>query len=151
MVQIIPVVIPSDRTLWGGGLDLGERHLCVTRDDGTVTLCTYNLVVPFKQRSNKFHFARLTLSMFGGRQSIAQKGVRAIAHLEMAQMLQKAVFALPGCREMSVNTLLCDTLGLADSYPPDTQGLALSQPCARPILARASQRLISSNLPIGHF
>ena len=32
----------------------------------------------------------------------------------MAQMLQKPVFALPGCQRMSVNTLLCDTLGLAD-------------------------------------
>ena len=33
---------------------------------------------------------------------------------KMAQMLQKPVFALPGCQRMSVNTLLCDTLGLAD-------------------------------------
>ena len=32
----------------------------------------------------------------------------------MAQMLQKPVFALPGCQRMSVNTLLCDTLGLAE-------------------------------------
>ena len=32
-------------------------------------------------------------------------------------MLQKPVFALPGCQRMSVNTLLCDTLGLADNYP----------------------------------
>ena len=31
----------------------------------------------------------------------------------MAQMLQKQVFALPGCQRMSVNNLLCDTLGLA--------------------------------------
>ena len=33
---------------------------------------------------------------------------------EMAQMLQKPVFAHPGCQRMSVNTLLCDTLALAD-------------------------------------
>ena len=33
---------------------------------------------------------------------------------KMAQMLQKPVFALPGCRQTSVNTLLCDTLGLAE-------------------------------------
>ena len=33
---------------------------------------------------------------------------------KMAQMLQKPVFALPGCQRASVNTLLCDTLGLAD-------------------------------------
>ena len=33
---------------------------------------------------------------------------------KMAQMLQKPVFALPGCQGTSVNTLLCDTLGLAD-------------------------------------
>ena len=33
---------------------------------------------------------------------------------EMAQMLQKPVFALPGCQRTSVNTLLCDTLALAD-------------------------------------
>ena len=54
----------------------------------------------------------------GERQSIAQKRVRAIearnSKLEMAQMLQEPVFALPGCQRMSVNTLLCDTLGLAD-------------------------------------
>ena len=29
-------------------------------------------------------------------------------------MLQKPVFALPGCQRTSVNTLLCDTLGLAE-------------------------------------
>ena len=33
---------------------------------------------------------------------------------EMARMLQKPVFALPGCQRMSVNTLLCDTLALAE-------------------------------------
>ena len=37
-------------------------------------------------------------------------------HLEIAQMLQKPVFALPGCQRMSVNTLLCDTLGLAELH-----------------------------------
>ena len=37
-------------------------------------------------------------------------------HLEMSQMLQKPVFALPGCQQMSVNTLLCDTLALAEVY-----------------------------------
>ena len=51
----------------------------------------------------------------GERQSIAQKGVRAIdarnSQLETAQVLQKPVFALPGCQRRSVNTLLCDTLG----------------------------------------
>ena len=31
---------------------------------------------------------------------------------KMAQMLQKPVFALPDCQRTSVNTLLCDTLGL---------------------------------------
>ena len=35
--------------------------------------------------------------------------------LEKVEMLQKPVFALPGCRPISVNTLLCDTLGLAES------------------------------------
>ena len=34
--------------------------------------------------------------------------------LEMAKMLQKPVFALQGCQLVSVNTLLCDTLGLAE-------------------------------------
>ena len=33
---------------------------------------------------------------------------------KMASMLQKPVFAFPGCQRTSVNTLLCDTLGLAD-------------------------------------
>ena len=32
----------------------------------------------------------------------------------MAQVLQKPVFVLPGCQRMSVNTLLCDILGLAE-------------------------------------
>ena len=35
---------------------------------------------------------------------------------KMAQMLQKPVFALPGCQRTSVNTLLCDTLALADKF-----------------------------------
>ena len=35
---------------------------------------------------------------------------------EMAQMQLKPVFALPGCQRMSVNTLLCDTLALADFF-----------------------------------
>ena len=33
--------------------------------------------------------------------------------LQFSEMLQKPVFALPGCQRMSVNTLSCDTLGLA--------------------------------------
>ena len=37
----------------------------------------------------------------------------------MAQMLQKPVFALPGCQRTSVNTLLCDTLGLAEFLFPE--------------------------------
>ena len=37
-----------------------------------------------------------------------------IRSYEMAQMLQKPVRALAGCQQMSVNTLLCDTLGLAE-------------------------------------
>ena len=40
---------------------------------------------------------------------------------EMAQMLQKPVFALPGCQQVSVNTLLCDTLALADPSFPEMQ------------------------------
>ena len=72
----------------------------------------YNLVL--KSRN----FSRFGPSV-GEHQSIALKGVRAIdarnSQLEMAQMLQKPVFALPGCQRMNVNTLLCDTLGLADS------------------------------------
>ena len=62
----------------------------------------------------------------GERQSIAQKGVCAIVarnpRLEMAQMLQKPVFVLPGFQQMSVNTLLCDTVVLAaqkQGFPRD--------------------------------
>ena len=40
------------------------------------------------------------------------------APLDMAKMLQKPVFALLGCQRMSVNTLLCDTLTLAEKGPP---------------------------------
>ena len=58
------------------------------------------------------------LDHVGERQSIAQKGVRAIdarnSQLDMAQMLQNRMVVLPGCQRMSVNTFLCDTLGLAD-------------------------------------
>ena len=36
----------------------------------------------------------------------------------MARMLQKPVFALPGCQQISVNTLWCDTLGLAENVLP---------------------------------
>ena len=53
----------------------------------------------------------------GERQGIAQKGVRAIdprKPAEMAKVLQKPVFALPGCQPISVNTRSCDTLGLVD-------------------------------------
>ena len=60
----------------------------------------------------------LMACQLGERQSIAQKCFRATdarnLQLKMAQMLRKTVFALPGCQQMSVNTLLCDTLGLAD-------------------------------------
>ena len=35
--------------------------------------------------------------------------------LEMAKVRQKPVFALPGCQQISMNPLLCDTLGLAES------------------------------------
>ena len=44
-----------------------------------------------------------------------------IPHPETAQMLQKPVFALPGCQPMSVNTLLCDTLGLDEPSQTQTQ------------------------------
>ena len=46
----------------------------------------------------------------GERQNIAQEGVRAIdartLQLEMAQVLHKRVFALPGCQRMSLNVLM---------------------------------------------
>ena len=51
-------------------------------------------------------------------QSIAQKGVRIIAarnsQLENGSNAAKASVRAPGCQRMSVNTLLCDTLGLAE-------------------------------------
>ena len=66
------------------------------------------------------HRTAKTSVFFGRAPSIAQEGVRAIdarnSQLEMAQMLQIPVFALPGCQRMSVNTLLCDTLGLAEFW-----------------------------------
>ena len=54
---------------------------------------------------------RLRLHDLGERQGILrQKDVRAIAggqksQLEMAKVLQKPVFALPGCQQIDVNTL----------------------------------------------
>ena len=53
----------------------------------------------------------------GERQSIARVFALLtpdIHSYEMAQMLQKPLFALRGCQRMSVNTLLCDTLALAE-------------------------------------
>ena len=40
-------------------------------------------------------------------------------------MLQKPVFALPGCQRVSVNTLLCDTLALAE-YRSNSRGRELN-------------------------
>ena len=59
------------------------------------------------------------LSKRGERAKVSHKRVFAlltpkIRSSKMAHMLQKPVFALPGCQRMSVNTLLCDTLGLAE-------------------------------------
>ena len=88
---------------------------------------------------------------------IAQKSVRAIdarnSQLEVAQMLQKPVFALPGCQRMRVNTLLCDTLGLAEMERQPFQdepsklkiGTARTFPCTNP----AEQRLPCASL--SHF
>ena len=57
-------------------------------------------------------------TFLGERQSIAQKGVRAIdarnSWLENGSDASEPVFVLPGCQRTNVNTLLCDTLGLAD-------------------------------------
>ena len=47
-------------------------------------------------------------------QGVALKGLRAIEQLEVAEVLQKPVFALAGRQQISVNTVLCRTLGLAD-------------------------------------
>ena len=58
----------------------------------------------------------------GERQSIEPRGVRAIdarkLQLEMAQVLQKPVFVLPGSQQMSVNTLSSDALGLGAKKSP---------------------------------
>ena len=37
------------------------------------------------------------------------------SQLQTAKNAAKTVFALPGCQPISLNTLLCDTLGLAES------------------------------------
>ena len=50
--------------------------------------------------------------MFWESAKVSHKRVFALLTPEI--MLQKSVFALPGCQRMSVNTLLCDTLGLAE-------------------------------------
>ena len=57
------------------------------------------------------------------RQSIARKAVHIVdpekTQLEVANMVQeKTVFALPGCRPISVNTLLCVMLwGWLKDFP----------------------------------
>ena len=61
----------------------------------------------------------------GERLGIAQKGVRAVEtrkpRLEMAQSATKLVFALPGYQQISVNTLVCDSLGLSEKTRHDTE------------------------------
>ena len=53
-----------------------------------------------------------------------------ICGYEMAQMLRKPVFALPGCQRMSVNTLLCDTLGFArNQYINNSPGIFILYSC----------------------
>ena len=36
--------------------------------------------------------------------------------LNVAKVMQEPVFALPGCQQISVNTGLCDALGLAEHF-----------------------------------
>ena len=55
----------------------------------------------------------------GGSAKVSPKKVFALLipekpQLEMVKMLQKRVFVLPDNQPISVNTLLCDALGLAD-------------------------------------
>ena len=58
---------------------------------------------------------------------IAQKGVRAIeaerTQPDMAELLPKPVFALLGCQQISLNTLLCDALGLWEGRQVPTKSL----------------------------
>ena len=57
-------------------------------------------------------------TVLGERQRVFVLLTPKIDSYEMAQMLEKkTVLALPGCQRMSVNTLLCDTLGLAQIFP----------------------------------
>ena len=79
----------------------------------------------------------------GGEHQVSHKRVFAlltpeIRSYEMAQMLQKPVFVLPGCQRMSVNTLLCDTLGLAE---------IVLYPIALPLSCIAPYRAITQKLP----
>ena len=61
----------------------------------------------------------IVLNSVGEQKGIPQKGVRVVAaetlQLEMAKARLKPMFALLGCQQINVNTLWCDTLGLADS------------------------------------
>ena len=70
-------------------------------------------------RENCRKVSKNFLTLFGESAKVSHKRVFALLTPEirskkMAQTLQKPVFALPNCQRMSVNTLLCDTLGLAD-------------------------------------
>ena len=82
-------------------------------------MCFFSFCRDFRASSGKKHFAekQIRLGCLGERQSIPQKGVRAIdARNSQPDMAQVPVFALPGCQRMSVNTLLCDTLRLAEHF-----------------------------------
>ena len=58
---------------------------------------------------------------------------------KMTQMLQKPVFALPGCQRTSVNTLLCDTLALADQ----TELRTLNQICEQTLRKLQTHRIMN--------
>ena len=54
---------------------------------------------------------------------------------EWLKSCQKAVFALPGCQRMSVSTLLCDALALADASADNI----LASDCRTQLVGRESR------------
>ena len=95
---------------------------CWTNTRLSCLLFKLGILAHILSRHNNIKISTLTgnaEAKMGERQCIAQKGVRAIdarnSWLEKNGLhAAKPVFALPGCQRTSVNTLLCDTLGLAD-------------------------------------
>ena len=113
---ISPLLLQAEEECFGKVPVIREpRHAIITLEFSELKTPLVYIVFSLRSRGRQDLWAKVRWESA----KVSHKRVFAlltpeIHNYEMAQMLQKPVFALPGCQRMSVNTLLCDTLGLAD-------------------------------------